>query len=78
MPRFFFDIHDGEMMTEDKDGVQLTDLEAVRTAAISVLPDIARDELPDGDAREFIVWVRDESDQRIFKASLTLQASFLT
>ena len=76
MPRFFFDIDDGTRRTHDDDGTVLPDLEAVRREAISVLPDLAREELPDGDHHIFSCDVRDESGAVIFTASLSLKAEW--
>jgi hypothetical protein len=33
VPRFFFDIHDGEAFTLDREGVELDDLEAAKDEA---------------------------------------------
>ena len=52
MPRFFFDIHDGEDFTSDRPGLDLDDLEAAKDEARKALPDIVKDEMPDGDHME--------------------------
>ena len=57
MPRFFFDIHDGEDFTPDREGLDLDSLEAAKDAAKKTLPDIVKDEMPDGDRRDF-TWAR--------------------
>ena len=52
MPRFFFDIHDGEDFTPDREGLDLDDLEAAKDEARKALRDIIWDEMPDwGPAR---------------------------
>ena len=76
VPKFFFDIHDGELTTDDV-GTDLPDLSAARDQAVTVLPDIARDELPDGDERVFQVVVRDEDGKPVFKATMSLRCRFL-
>ena len=76
MPRFYFDIDDGIQRTRDDEGTVLPDLETVRREAISVLPDLAREELPDGDNHIFSCNVRDESGAVIFTASLSLKAEW--
>jgi hypothetical protein len=38
MPRFFFDIHDGEKFTPDREGLDLDDLEAAKEEAKKTLP----------------------------------------
>ncbi|WP_414471355.1 DUF6894 family protein [Microvirga sp. M2] len=77
MDRFYFDIHDGERFTRDKVGNLCPSRKAMRDAAIKVLPDIARDELPDGDQRDFTVKVRDASGQYLFQATLSLTSNWL-
>ncbi len=78
MPRFFFDINDGERQDHDDVGQDLPDLEAARKAAINDLPDIARDVLPDGDRRDFVSVVRTESDEVVFRAKLSLIAEWVS
>ncbi len=77
MTRYFFDIDDGERATRDSEGQEFDSREKVRAAAVSALPDIARDELPDGDRREFKVSVRDEAGLYVFRATLALRAEWL-
>lgn len=76
MPRYFFDVFDGEKLIRDEIGIELAGLENVRIAAIDALPDIARDELPDGDQRVFSVQARDEENRVVFKASLDFKAEW--
>ena len=77
MPRFFFDIDDGEHRLQDDDGVELADDQEARMKAISVLPDIAREVLPDGDRRIFVSKVRDATGRTIFMATLSFVAKWL-
>ena len=77
MSRYFFDIDDGERSVMDIDGLEMPDRESVRHAAIDVLPDVARDELPDGDHRSFVCSVRNEAGKVIFRACLSLEAGWL-
>ena len=77
MPTFYFDISDGNRRIQDDEGTELSDIHAARNQAICVLPDIARDELPDGNHREFSSVVRDASGKIIFKATLSLAAEWI-
>lgn len=77
MPRYFFDVDDGESRTHDSYGLELHDLAEVRKKAISILPDVAREKLPDGDRRVFVCQVRDERGTVIFIATLSLVAEWL-
>jgi hypothetical protein len=77
MPRYFFDVDDGESRTRDDYGLELHDLEEVRKKAVSILPDVAREELPDGDRRVFVCQARDESGTVLFMATLSLVAEWI-
>ena len=78
MPRFYFDIFDGEKATPDKLGLDVEDgLERVRYLAIDALPDVARERLLDGDSAEFIVTVRDVHGSDIFRAILSFRAEWI-
>ncbi len=77
MARYYFDIDDGDVATEDDDGTELDGLSEARNHAIAVLPSLARDVLPDGDRREFRVTLRDANGRSIFRASLSFRADWL-
>jgi hypothetical protein len=72
MPRFFFDIHDGEVFTPDREGLDLEDLEAAKAEAKRTLPEIVKDEMPAGDRRDFTVDVKDVAGQIVWRVTLSL------
>ena len=72
MPRFFIDTDDGDVHIHDDEGFDLADAEAARREAMTVLPDMARDKLPDGDRRTFVATVRDDAGSVVYSATLTL------
>jgi Domain of unknown function (DUF6894) len=72
MPRVYFDTYDDDRAVPDGQGIVLSDLEEAKEEAIKALPDMARDGLPDGDYREFVVDVRDEAGHRVLRARLSL------
>lgn len=77
MPRYFFDIHDSGP-TLDSVGLDCPNLDAVRREALRILPDIAREEVPDyRDRRTFTVLVTNEDGLPIFAATLNLTALWL-
>lgn len=76
MPIFFFDVHDGESLTVDRDGVALDHIDEVRDQAVALLPDLARDDLPDGSRRVYAVAVRDEAGRTVYTASLTFEGAW--
>jgi hypothetical protein len=71
MPRFYFDTYDGTHLVVDHLGLDLEGIEAAKHAAVTVLPEMARDALPDGDRMEFSVRVRDENGRRVLMATLS-------
>lgn len=71
VPRYFFDIHDGQFQ-RDGDGTECADFEAARREAMIALPEISRWTIPtDGDKQAFTVLVRDESGAVVYTATLT-------
>jgi len=68
--RYFFDMHDGDELSVDEVGVECANWEAMRTEAISALPEMAAEELPNGKDRLFWVNVRDETGLCVFSAYL--------
>ncbi|MBW6425237.1 hypothetical protein KX729_27790 [Rhizobium sp. XQZ8] len=66
MPRYFFDIVNGQGPMRDDEGVELLDPETVRKVAARIVSDLARDEMPGEQAVEITVNVRDESDRKVF------------
>ena len=72
MARFFFDTYDGNHLIPDTEGIELPSVEMAKIEAQKALPDLARDALPDGDQKTFIVSVRDETGQVVLRAALTL------
>jgi hypothetical protein len=78
MPRYFFDIHDGDCFTPDYTGVELESIEAVKDEAKKSLPDIVKDELPDGDRRTFVIVVKDEGGHEFWRVTLSLAVESLS
>jgi hypothetical protein len=77
MPRYFFDVDDGASFSRDKQGLELGSTDEAQHEAVKALPGIARDALPDGTRREFAVLVRDENEQPILIAKLSLAVESL-
>lgn len=72
MTRYYFDSSDGDSTIIDEDGIELDDAKMARHEALRALPDMARDGIPDGDHRRFVVSVRGELGEIIYSVSLTL------
>ncbi len=77
MPRYFFDVIDGDRQTRDDEGLVLVDRESARREAIASLIDLARDELPDGDHRSFRIRVREGSTHYLLAATLAVDADWI-
>jgi hypothetical protein len=69
MPRYLFDIYEGEKHTEDHIGLDLDDSQAAQQEAVKALPAIAKDALPECD---FVIEVLDEARRPILRARLSL------
>jgi hypothetical protein len=73
VPRYYFDVSDGDTFTKDDVGLELDGIEAARAEARKALPDIARDVLPEGgDRRTMTIRVRDEAGKVLITATLSL------
>jgi hypothetical protein len=77
VPRYFFDVHDGETVSPDDEGLELDGLNEAQFEAVKTLPELARGVLPNGHAREFVITVRDESGGAVLRAQLNLMVERL-
>ncbi len=77
MPRYYFDVDDGDRKFIDDEGSDMPDAKAARNEAILLLPDFAKTVLPDGGDRDFVSRVRDEAGNLIFEATFTLRSQWL-
>jgi hypothetical protein len=78
MPRYFFDVRDGEKITRDDDGLELASLDTAQNEAVKALPEIAKDQLPDGSRREFEIIVKNDAGRPVLRAVLSLMVERLT
>ena len=77
MPRYFFDVHDGQGFHRDDVGDEFDGFDEARTQAQALLPDIARDELPDGDLHEISCDVRDETGRVVYRGEMIYRGTVL-
>ena len=77
MPRYFIDTSDEDQFVQDDTGYEFADVEDAKRAAVAALPDMARERLPDGDARAFLAIVRGQDGKSLLQASLTLKVTSL-
>lgn len=70
MPRYYFDIHDGELLTDDE-GTECKNFEEAREKVVASLPDIAIwISATDGEDQAVSVIVRNEAGAPIYTARL--------
>lgn len=77
MPRYFIDSDDGELEARDEEGQDFASPNAARNAALKGLPDMAHDEIPDGEQRTFTVTVRNDVGREIYQGTLTFKGRWI-
>jgi hypothetical protein len=70
MPRYYFDVDDGENQDLDIDGVELSDENTARAEAISDLYALAREMLPQAGRWQIALSVRDEGGTVVIEEAL--------
>lgn len=76
MPMYYFDIYDNGQLSRDDHGFDLASVGEARDQAIALLPDLARDELPDGERHSFVCVVRGPDGEACYRASLIFEGSW--
>lgn len=77
MPLYYFDLFDGDELVRDEFGVELDSLYEAREQAIALLPDLARDELPESENYEFVAIVRCREGRVRYRATLSLRGGWV-
>jgi hypothetical protein len=72
MPRYYFDIRDGEHVQKDNEGTVLPGPANARVQAVRMLPDLAGDEMLNWDQREVVIEVKDENGRPLLAVRLSL------
>ena len=72
MPKYYIHTDDGDASYRDSKPFDFADLRDARRAALSALPDMAHDKLPDGDRRGFVVSLEDDGGVVAYVATLDL------
>lgn len=70
MPRYYFDVINGEGPMQDDEGVDLPDPDAVRREVAMIVTGLAGDEISNEQAVKILVNVRDEADAKVFVGQL--------
>ena len=71
MPRYFFDVRDGQGLHRDTVGDECQSFDEARAMAQTLLPDIVRSDLPDGELHAVTCDVRDEAGRTVYRGELT-------
>ena len=72
MPRFYFDIRQGERFFPDREGLNLPDLASAESEAASAAAAIGSDLLPSGAAEQVTVELRGESGQPLAAVTVSM------
>ena len=75
MPRYYFDVRDSKGFLHDDVGDTFDTFEEARDHCQGLLPDIAREELPDGDLHIITCDVRDQTGDVVYRGELTYRGT---
>lgn len=75
MPRYYFDIRDNGGLHRDEFGDEFADRDEARAQCQSLLPDVARSELPDGDRHDISCDIRDEAGEVVYRGELSYRGT---
>lgn len=73
MPRYYFDMQEGDRVVPDEVGVVFPDIESARDQATRALAEIARDTFPGALRREIAIDVKDDTRAPLLRARLTFE-----
>lgn len=76
MPRYFFDIHNGNGPSRDDHGMELSSRKRIMHEMSRILLDIARDELPGQEGGNISIYVRDDEDKEVCATHLSFQTEW--
>jgi hypothetical protein len=75
MPRYYFDMHEDDLVNADPVGSDLPEHEAARAEAVLALAQWAKDVLPTRRVRSLSIRVRDETKKLILVAELLFKVT---
>jgi hypothetical protein len=78
LPRYYFDVQDGNTLHVDDVGQVLDGPEAAFSEAMAVLSELAQQASPDGREQALTSTVRDEAGNGVYKATLSLTGTRLS
>jgi hypothetical protein len=72
MPLFYFDVREGQRFVPDDVGLEYPDIDRAERAAAEAAAEMGRDLLPNSDAREVTIEVKNEHRQRVITVSVAM------
>lgn len=75
MPRFYYDVREGSSFVPDSEALEFDGIKDAEMEAAIAAAEMGRDELPNGDAREVTIEVRNEHRERVFTISVSMSVS---
>jgi hypothetical protein len=75
MPKFFFDIHGGDFLAEDLEGLELTNLEEAEAEAAQALVDLAKERLSKEGTLQFVATTRDGFGATVSETTLLVTSA---
>ena len=77
MPRFYFDIRDGERFVPDEDGLEFPTVNKARDDASRTLGQMMKEAMPDGQHHDMAVEVRSDDKRPLPKVQITFDVEAL-
>ena len=75
VPRFYFDIRDGESFTPDHEGVEFSSTHEARVDASRALAEMIKGAMPDGLRKAMAIEARDENRKPLFKVQIVFEVA---
>ncbi len=72
MPRFYFDVREGDSFTRDPEGLEFDSLAQAEAEAANGAAEIGRERLPKGRCPEIMVEVRDGQGERVLTVTVSM------
>jgi uncharacterized membrane protein len=72
VPHFYFDVREGDSFTRNDAGLEFDSLDEAAAEAANSAAEIGRDRLPEGQAPEIMVEVRDEHGERVLTVTVSM------
>jgi hypothetical protein len=77
VPRYYFDLHEGDRITLDEEGMDLSNLDSAWAEAARSIVELARDKIPNiRDGHKIVIEVRN-SHESILAVSVTFETELL-